>query len=69
MTFADIVDAADRLSADEQSTLLQILRRRLAEREREQLVRDVAEARAEFAGGSAQPSTVKQLIDEVSGGA
>ena len=69
MTFADIVDAADRLSADEQLTLLEILRRRLAEREREQLVRDVADARAEFAGGGAQPVTVKQLMDEVGGGA
>ena len=69
MTFADIVDAADRLSADEQLTLVEILRRRLAEREREQLVRDVAEARAEFATGSSQPATVKQLMDEVGGGA
>jgi hypothetical protein len=65
MTFADIVDAADRLSADEQLTLLEILRRRLAERDREQLVRDVAEARAEFAKGTTQPMTVKQLMDEV----
>jgi|tagenome__1003787_1003787.scaffolds.fasta_scaffold18671186_1 hypothetical protein len=68
MTFADIVNAADQLSADEQLTLLEILRRRLAEREREQLVRDVAEARAEFASGAAQPRTAKQLMDEVSGG-
>ena len=49
--------------------LVEILRRRLAEREREQLVRDVAEARAEFATGSSQPATVKQLMDEVDGGA
>ena len=69
MTFADIVDAADRMSADEQLTLLEILRRRLAEREREQLVRDVADARAEFAGGGTRPMTAKQLMDEVSGGA
>ena len=69
MTFADIVDAADRLSADEQLTLLEILRRRLAERDREQLVRDVAEARTEFANGATQPKTVKQLMDEVRGGA
>jgi hypothetical protein len=68
MTFADIVDAADRLTADEQLTLLEILRRRLAERDREQLVRDVAEAREEFAKGATRPTTVKQLMDEVGGG-
>ncbi len=68
MTFAEIVDAADRLSADEQLTLLEILRRWLAEREREQLVRDVAEAREEFARGNTHPTTVKVLTDEVGGG-
>jgi hypothetical protein len=68
-TFAEIVDAADRLSADEQLTLLEILRRRLAERDRQQLVRDVADARAEYASGTAPPTSVKQIMDEVGGGA
>ena len=68
-TFAEIVDAADRLSAEEQLTLLEILRRRLADRDRQQLVRDVADTRADFAGGSAQPASVKQIMDEVGGGA
>jgi hypothetical protein len=68
-TFAEIVDAADRLSADEQLTLLEILRRRLADRNREQLVRDVADARAEFMAGGAQPASVKQIMDEVGGDA
>jgi hypothetical protein len=68
-TFAEIVDAADRLSADEQLTLLEILRRRLAERDRQQLVRDVADARSEFASGAVEPATAKQIMDEVGGGA
>jgi hypothetical protein len=68
-TFAEIVDAADRLSADEQLTLLEILRRRLADRDRQQLVRDVADARAEFAGGGTQPASVQQIMDEVGGDA
>ena len=45
-TFSDVVDAADDLSVDEQETLVEILRRRIAKRNREALVRDVAEARA-----------------------
>ena len=68
-TFAEIVDAADQLSTDEQQTLVEILNRRLADRNRERLVRDVKEARDEFANGTAQPAPVKQIMDEVSGGA
>lgn len=65
--FSDVVDAASDLSADEQETLLEILRRRLAERNRAQLVRDVDEARAEFADGRAQPASVSDIMDEAGG--
>jgi hypothetical protein len=44
-TFADVVDAANKLSADEQESLLRILRRRIAERNRARLTADIAEAR------------------------
>ena len=63
-TFADVVDAADKLSAEEQESLLRILRRRIAERTRTQLAADVAEARAEFVSGGARPATVQQIMDE-----
>ena len=63
-TFADVVDAADKLSADEQESLLRILRRRIAERNRAQRVGDVAEARAEFVSGGARPATAQQIMDE-----
>ena len=63
-TFADVVDAADKLSADEQESLLKILRRRIAERNRTRLAADVAEARAEFVSGDARPATVQQIMDE-----
>lgn len=65
--FSDILDAADGLSVDEQIALLEILQRRIAERNRAQLVRDVATARAEFAKGQARPASVKDIIDEVGG--
>jgi hypothetical protein len=64
-TFSDIVDAADNLSVDEQQVLLEILSRRLADRNRAELVRDVQEARAEFAAGRARPASVKEIMDEV----
>ncbi len=63
-TFSDVLDAAQGLSADEQEALLEILRRRLAERRRTQLVREVREARAEFAAGQARPGTIDEIMDE-----
>ncbi|NLX53670.1 MAG: hypothetical protein GXY58_01000 [Planctomycetaceae bacterium] len=63
-TFADIVDAADRLSVDEQETLLEILRRRIATRNRAELAHDVRAARAEHANGQSHVATVAQIMDE-----
>ena len=64
--FSDVVDAADRLSTEEQEELLEILRRRLADRRRAQLVREVQEARAEFAGGQARVASIVEIMDEAS---
>lgn len=63
--FSDVVDAADGLSLDEQETLIEILRRRIAKRNRESLVRDVAESRAEFQSGATRPSSVSDIMGEV----
>lgn len=66
-SFSEVVDAADKLSAEEQETLIEILQRRLAEWRRAELVRDVAEARAEFAAGKSQAASVSDIMDEVRG--
>ena len=63
-TFSEIVDATDKLSPDEQATLLEILRRRMAERSRAQLAQDVSAARAEHARGESRPATAAQIMDE-----
>ena len=63
-TFADVVDAAAKLSIDEQETLLQILRRQIAERTRAQIVRDAQSSRAEHASGQSRVATVTQIMDE-----
>lgn len=54
-TYASTLDAADRLSLEEQEQLAATLRRRIAERRREELVAGVREARTEFAKGRAKP--------------
>ncbi len=63
-TFADVVDAAAKLSIDEQETLLQILRRQIAERTRAQIVRDAQSSRTEHASGQSRVATATQIMDE-----
>jgi hypothetical protein len=65
--FSEIVDAMDKLSIDEQEAIVHILRRRIAEQNRSDLVRDVAEARAEFTSGNSQAASVSDIMNEVRG--
>lgn len=65
--FSEILDAADQLPIDAQQTLVEILQRRIAERGRADIVRDVHAARAEHAAGDSRPATVKDIMDEVGG--
>ncbi len=65
--FSEVVDAMDKLSVDEQAAIVQILCRRIAEQNRSDLVRDVAEARAEFTGGNPQAASVSDIMNEVRG--
>ena len=66
-TFSDVVDAADELSLDEQETLVEILQRRIAERNRERVISEVAEARAEFQTGQHRTVSVRDIMNEVRG--
>jgi hypothetical protein len=66
-TFSEIIDAASALSPDEQETLLEIIGRRLTERNRAKLIRDVKEAQAEVIEGRARSASVQEIMDEVRG--
>jgi len=63
--FSDIVEAADNLSPEEQAALVELLRHRLAERNRRELVIEVAEARAEFRNGDLKPGTASSIMGEI----
>jgi hypothetical protein len=64
MPFAEVVEAADHLSAEEQESLIAILHRRLAQAGRLRVARDVAEARQEFAEGKCRPASPEELMRE-----
>jgi hypothetical protein len=64
ITFADALDAAERLDADAQAQLIAVLSRRLAERGRERVAAVVAQGRREFAAGQCQPMTAAEVVCE-----
>jgi hypothetical protein len=63
--FSEVLSAADELSLEEQETLIDILRRRVAERRRKSLRAEIEEARDEYRKGQAKVVTVKELMDEI----
>jgi hypothetical protein len=64
-TFAEIVDATDRLSAVEQENLIDILQKRLRDRRRAEIVDNVRAAQQEFAEGKCQAAAPIQLMQEI----
>jgi hypothetical protein len=64
-SYASTLDAADRLSLDEQEELAATLRRRIAEKRRAELVVAVKEARTEFAQGRCKPASVAAIMQRV----
>ena len=64
-SFHIVVDAADRLAADEQETLIELLNRRLANRRRAELTMDVQEAQREFESAALRPATPDDIMKEI----
>ena len=59
------MEAVDQLSTEEQDTLVAIVRRRMAERDRERVAAEAEEAQREFEVGPGRPTTVDELMDEI----
>ena len=55
----------DKRSQEEQEVRLDIVRRRLAERGRQRIIRDVEEGEREFAAGRLKPMSVEEIMDEI----
>ncbi|MGA2700671.1 MAG: hypothetical protein ABSH35_06190 [Isosphaeraceae bacterium] len=65
LPFAEVLEAVDRLTWEEQETLVAIVNRRITERGRKRLIAEVQEAQREFAEGLCRPSTTDELMDEI----
>lgn len=64
-TFGEVLDSADELTLEEQENLVSVLQRRVTERRRAELIRDVKEARQEFKAGKVRPATVAEILKRI----
>ena len=65
MTFAEILDAIGKLDLDEQESLIEIIRQRMIEKERQQILTDIDEAHREYRAGRIQPASVEDIMKEI----
>jgi hypothetical protein len=65
ISFDEVLDAVDKLSLDEQQTLLEIVAKRTTEAARKKLIVDILEARKEFSEGLCKPASYQQIMDEI----
>jgi hypothetical protein len=65
LSFGEILEAAHQLSLEEQESLVEILRRRMVEKRRAELLKDIESARAEFTAGQSSPITPDDLMAEI----
>jgi hypothetical protein len=63
--FGEVLEAADKLTLEEQESLIDILHRRMIERRRVELAKEIEEARKEFEGGHCQPATPSEIMEEI----
>jgi hypothetical protein len=64
-SFGEVLEAADNLTLEEQEELMDVLARRIAERRRGLLARDIRNARSEFRKNRCRPSTPDELMSEI----
>jgi hypothetical protein len=63
--FGEILEAVDGLSLDDQKALVDILTRRICERRRTDIARDIHEAQEEYRAGKCPPVGPNDLMGEI----
>jgi hypothetical protein len=62
---AEILEAADKLSLDDQAELIEVLRHRVVERRRDVLTEDIQQARQEFEAGQCHPMSPEKIVEDL----
>ncbi len=64
--FREVLESTDQLSLDEQHTLIEILQRRLRERRRVIIAKNIQAAKKEFKQGDCQSATSSEIMKDIS---
>ena len=65
MPFGEILEEVDKLPIGDQESLRDILAKRIIERRRDDLYREIEEARKEHEAGQCRPVTTDELMTEI----
>ena len=65
ITFDGVLDAADKLSFEEQEALIEILHRRIIDRRRSESAKEIKDAEKEFHAGGCRPVFPDDLMGEI----
>jgi len=65
LAFGKALEVVDDLTLEEQEALVAIVRRRVIERRREELAREIQVAQEEFLAGNSRPVTPDELMTEI----
>ena len=65
LQFGDIVEAADRLTLDEQEELVEIVGKRMIAKRRGELLKDIEEAEHEYRQGQCGVMTADEAVDRL----
>ncbi len=65
LSFAEILEAADKLSLDDQAELIEVLRHRVAERRQYVLAGEIQQAGREFEAGQRHPTSPADILKAV----
>ena len=60
-----VLESIENLSVDEQEALIDLIRHRLAERQRSEITANIAQAQVEYQAGKVFRGTVTQIMDEL----
>lgn len=65
LAFGEVLEVVDKLSLEEQERLIEVVRRRVIERRREELAKEIQDAQKEFQAGYCRPVTPDELMAEI----
>ena len=65
MSFDEVLEAADQMPQEAQETLIEVLKSRLRDSHRAELVKAVQEAQAEYRKGECRPESPDELMGEI----